>query len=279
MSTEVSVLMAVYGGESAVYLARSLESLCAQTHRCSELVLVEDGPLPEALSGTIDAFRDRLPIVSVRLSSNAGLAEALNEGLKHCRCNLVARMDGDDICLPERFEIQVKAFEDDPSLSIVGGFAIEIDEFDVRGRLRRMPISHEQILDKLWACPLIHPTVMFRREALLRLGGYDASLKRRQDYELWFRCAANGLRFHNCNQPLLLYRFSPEALRKQPVGLAFQQARVGYRGAARLGMPLWKRLACFGPLARSLLPTRMQYMAYRLLGRFDPRQRRQDIEA
>jgi glycosyltransferase involved in cell wall biosynthesis len=270
---DISVLMAVYARENPVYLAKSLESICAQTYSCNEIVLVEDGPLPEELSNIIDSFRDRATIVSVRLPLNVGLATALNEGLRHCHCSLVARMDADDICFPERFEVQARAFDKDASLSIVGSFAIEIDESGVRGCLRRMPVSHERIVDNLWACPLIHPAVMFRRESIIGLGGYDGSLKRRQDYELWFRCAVNGLRFFNCDRPLLLYRFSRNALRKQPIGLAFQQAMVGYRGTVQLNMSLWKRLACFGPFLRSLLPTPLQYIAYRFFGYFDPRQR------
>jgi glycosyltransferase involved in cell wall biosynthesis len=269
----VSVLMAVYAGESAAHLEECLQSLCVQTHPFEELVLVEDGPLPAELSAVIDRYRSRLRVVSVRMPANVGLASALNEGLRHCQSELVARMDADDVCLPDRLAAQVDAFREDPSLSIVGGYAIEIDEHGIRGRTRRMPSSHERIVASLWACPLIHPTVMFRREAVVRLGGYDGSLRRRQDYELWFRCAANGLRFANVARPVLLYRFTSNALRKQPAGLAFQQALVGYRGASLIGLPLWKRLACFGPFFRSLLPARLQYFAYRLSGRLDPRQR------
>lgn len=275
---KVSVLMSVYAGESPDYLTKCLNSICDQTHPCSELVLVEDGPLPESIARVIDGFRNRISIVSVTLPSNRGLAAAMNEGLRHCQSELVARMDSDDACLPERFETQVGAFLNDSSLSVVGGFAIEIDKDDVQGPLRRMPVTHDEIMASLWACPLIHPTVMFRRESILQVGGYDDSLRRRQDYELWFRCAVNGLRFLNCDQPLLLYRFSRDALRKQPVGLAFQQAMVGYRGSSQLNMPLWKRLACFGPFVRSLLPTPLQYMVYRFFSYVDPRQRRHGVE-
>lgn len=276
-SMKVSFLMSVYERENPEYLRVSLRSLCAQTCACEELILVEDGPLTAVLVQIIDDFRDRLPIVSVRLPVNRGLAAALNEGLKHCRSDLVARMDSDDICFPDRLAKQLAVFEMDPSVAIVGSFAVEIDRQGVQGRLRSMPVTHEGIVDNLWACPLIHPAVIFRRESILGVGGYDASLKRRQDYELWFRCAIAGLRFANVDQPLLLYRFCPEAYRKQPAGLAFKQALIGYRGASRLKMAFWKRAACFVPFLRSMLPGPLQNAFYRISRHMDPRQKRSGV--
>jgi glycosyltransferase involved in cell wall biosynthesis len=266
-----SVLMSVYFQERTYYLEQSLQSLADQTLKADEVILVEDGPIGAELKSVIEQFRSRLNILSVNLFKNSGLSVALNEGLKHCSYDFVARMDSDDISLPQRFEKQVSKLIMKPEVSIIGSLATEINENGARGTLRCMPITHEDIVANLWANPLIHPSVMFRTEKLLKLGGYDISVRRRQDYELWFRCAMAGLRFENIPEPLLLYRFNTKTHKKQPVSLALEQALIGYKGANQMGMALWKRVACFLPFFRSLLPSKLQHSVYIALRRLDPR--------
>lgn len=267
-----SVLISVYARESSENLRSCLQSLANQTRKADEVVLVEDGPIPEELTSVIEVFRSGLNINSVRLPKNSGLAKALNEGLHHCKHSLVARMDTDDVCQPQRFERQMAWFEKKPEIDIVGSFATEIDAEGQLGFLRSMPVTHESIVDKLWTCPFIHPTVMYRREKILQIGAYDSSLPRRQDYELWFRCAQAGYRFGNISEPLILYRFDHLTHNKQPLNLALEQALIGYRGTTLIGMSFWKRLACFIPFFRSMLPAYLQHFVYRVMRRFDPRQ-------
>ena len=274
----LSVLMSVYANECASYLAEALRSLADQTLKANEVVLVEDGPICDDLLEVIESLRSELNIKSVKLPQNMGLAYALNEGLKQCSYELVARMDSDDVALPGRFEIQLAAFCNDSTLDIVGSFVNEFDSLGQVGSLRTMPETHDQILENLWACPLIHPTVMFRREKVELVGSYNVALKRRQDYELWFRCAAYGLHFANIAEPLLLYRFDHNTHKKQTVRLAWQQALVGYRGAKLLKMVWWKRFACFVPFVRSLLPLWIQHYAYQCLNFFDPRHATCDVK-
>lgn len=182
-------------------------------------------------------------------------------------------MDADDIALPDRFQHQLKEMEHNVDVDILGSFVEEIAWNGDKIGVRKMPIDHETIVSSLWASPLIHPTIMMRRSKILLAGNYDASYRRRQDYELWFRCAENGLRFHNLPVPLLLYRFGLHTHKKQSPRLALEQALIGYRGAGRLRMPWYQRAACFVPFIRSLLPGSIQHMAYRVLKRFDPRQK------
>ena len=269
---KISVLVSVHYGESVRYLSESLQSVGDQTLKADEVVLVEDGPIGFDLLEVIESYRAELNILTVKLPQNMGLAYALNKGLKQCTYELVARMDSDDVALPFRFEKQVKAFHDDPCLDIIGSFVKEFDSQGQVGSLRTMPEHHDQIVKNLWTCPLIHPTVMFRREKIKLVGGYNVDLRRRQDYELWFRCAAYGLRFSNIAEPLLLYRFDCNTHKKQPIHLAWQQALIGYEGASSLNMLLWKRAACFVPFFRSLLPPWLQHYVYQFLKKFDPRQ-------
>lgn len=209
----------------------------------------------------------------IELPQNEGLGGALKAGLEACRHELVARMDTDDAAFPERFEIQMSFMGAHPAVDVLGSYVEEIDQEGKSVGSRKMPIEHEAIRANLWASPIIHPTVMLRRSRVLAAGNYDRTRRRRQDYELWFRCAEKGLRFYNLPQPLLYYRFGAGTHNKQPPRLAWEQAMIGYRGATRLKMPVYQRLACFIPFVRSLLPTGLQHVIYRVLKPFDPRQK------
>jgi hypothetical protein len=182
-------------------------------------------------------------------------------------------MDADDIALPQRFETQLSYLEANPTVDIVGA---AVEEIDVAGKKlgeRYVPIEHESIFPNLWACPLIHPTVMFRKSQILLAGNYSVDLPRRQDYELWFRCAERGLRFHNLPEILLQYRFGEHTHKRQSPKVAWQQGVIGYKGSGRIGTPMRHRLICFVPFLRSLLPQRLQHLAYKALARFDPRKK------
>lgn len=276
-----SVLMSIYIKESPYYFDKAIQSIWDdQIRKPDQIVLVMDGGVSTELNAVIEEWKSMLGdvLTVAELRQNIGLGGALNEGLKYCDHELVARMDADDICLPERFLRQEALFEKDPSLDIVGCFAIEIDNKDSRGALRSMPVTHDEIVDCLWASPIIHPGVMFRRDKIKQVGAYNAALRRRQDYELWFRCAEQGLRFHNIPEPLLLYRFTQNTHTKQSVKVAFEQAIMGFKGASLLNMPIWKRVACFVPFFRSLLPSRLQHLIYLALRRFDPRKAKLNLK-
>jgi glycosyltransferase involved in cell wall biosynthesis len=270
----LSVLLSVYAKESPSYLQQCLNSFITQHRPADEIVLVEDGTLPNELRNVIAAFLPLLPLKLIKLKVNSGLAVALNAGLAECTGDYVARMDTDDILLPERFSVQLSYMQQHPDVDLVGSFAAEINENSAEGSLRGMPTEHAAIVSSLWSNPFIHPAVMFKREKMLSIGGYDVNLRRRQDYELWFRCAKNGFRFANIPQPLILYRFVAGSHKKQTVALAWEQAMIGFKGSGSLEMPAWKRFACFVPFIRSLLPTKLQHWLYSALKRFDPRQQK-----
>lgn len=270
----ISILLSVYEKESPVNLRQCLDSLVLQQAKADQVVLVEDGVLSVELYTVINDFLFLLPLKIVKLKVNSGLAVALNAGLAACSGDYVARMDTDDIMFPERLAVQLSYMQQHPDTDLIGSYAIEINESGVSGELRRMPVEHTSIINSLWSNPFIHPTVMFKREKLLGIGGYGENLRRRQDYELWFRCAENGFRFANIPQALILYRFDADSHKKQTVPLAWEQAMIGFKGASTLKMAFWKRIACFVPFIRSLLPRKLQHRLYLVLKRFDPRQKR-----
>lgn len=268
-----SVLMSVYNKESPQYLQACLQSLKNQELPANEIVLVEDGPISSELSDVIEIFRGELNIISVKLEFNVGLGAALNQGLKVCQYNLVARMDTDDIAQPERFMKQVKFLKTHADIDLVGSFAQEIDDNGVVGKLRTMPVSHEVIYNNLFTCPFIHPSILFRKSKIVLIGGYDESLRRRQDYDLWFRCAKSGMRFYNIPEPLLLYRFTASTHSRQTSKLMFTQALIGYNGVRLLNQSYLKSLYCFIPLLRSFFPEKVQHTIYKWMKLYDPRQR------
>lgn len=202
----LSVLMSVYAAEKPEYLRIALESLVQQSRRAEEVVLVEDGPLPEALHQVIDAFREVLNIRSVRLTQNGGLANALNAGLAHCTYELVARMDSDDISLPERFEKQVAFMTAHPEIA---ASSAALDEFDETGQVfssRVLPLTHEELREfARRRSPLSHAVAIFRKSAVLAVGGYPP-FKRSQDVALWSLLIVKGFKLANLPDTLFQVR-------------------------------------------------------------------------
>ncbi|MCH8549177.1 MAG: glycosyltransferase [Balneolaceae bacterium] len=271
-----SVLISIYKHELVSNLNLALNSIWeGQVLKPSQIVLVKDGPLSPELDAEIEKWSIKLgeTLKLVVLDVNQGLGKALNFGLVACDYDLVARMDTDDIAHPERFKLQVECLDTYTNLDVLGTSVYEISSSGDLLGTRRMPTDHGEIINSLWACPLIHPTIMMRREKVLMAGNYSPLHRRRQDYELWFRCAQNGLIFGNLETPLLYYRFGIYTHKKQSLRVTWEQGMVGFRGASAIGLPFRFRLACFFPFFRSLLPLKLQHIVYKWLKPFDPRQR------
>ena len=145
-----------------------------------------------------------------------GLGAALNEGLKHCSFELIARMDTDDICLPNRFEKQVNVFRDNPALDVVGAW---IDEFESEisniKSTRKLPEMHSAIcLYGKSRNPINHPVVMFKKSAVMAAGNYQP-FHLFEDYYLWVRMLVNGSKFYNIQESLLYFRLSPNMFKRR----------------------------------------------------------------
>lgn len=271
----LSVLMSLYSGEMPENLNLSMSSIYDnQIYRPDEIILVIDGEITEKLESVVQRWcvklGDKLNIV--RLYENKGLGYALNRGVKVCKSDIIARMDTDDISEPCRFKIQMDFLKSNPDIDIVGSFAQEIDENNRIQSVRRMPQTHNIIYNNLYICPIVHPSVMFRKKSIDSIGGYNPCLSRRQDYEMWFRAAKAGLRFANIPVPLILYKFTEKTHQRQSMKLMLQQAVIGYNGVLSINQPYWKAVICFLPFFRSFLPAKFQHIVYRIMKRVDPRQ-------
>ena len=223
---KLSVLMSVYAKESATFLRDCLHSLATQTHPAEELVLVEDGPIGDELRHVIEHFRDRLNIRSVLLPSNAGLGEALRQGLEACRGEFVARMDTDDICAPERFERQLQFLEEHPEVDVVGTAIAEFDtDWMAPHSVRRLPARGEELLRiARMRTPLNHQTVIFRRESVMAAGSYQ-SCQGFEDYHLWARMLVAGAGLYNLPEPLVYARCG-NGMQKRRGGWAYMRREI-----------------------------------------------------
>ena len=204
-----SVLMSLYKKEHPEYLRLALDSMLNQTVKPDEIVLVEDGPLTDELYAVVEVYKQHLHIVKNK--TNLGLGLALNEGLKVCRNELVARMDTDDISKPDRCEKQLKRFKEKPELAIVGSHADEFigEPANVVSR-RSVPLSSEDIYDYAKKRSAFnHPAVMYRKSAVMAENGYS-NLKRNQDVDLFGRMLYAGHKAENIDEALLWFRCSDE---------------------------------------------------------------------
>lgn len=203
-----SVLMSLYKKENPEYLRLAIDSMLNQTVAPDEIVLVEDGPLTPELYAVLDEY----PMLhKIKNETNLGLGLALNVGLKECRNELVARMDTDDISKPNRCEKQLKRFEEKPELAIVGSYIDEFvgDPLNVISQ-RKVPVFSDDIYNYAKKRSAFnHPTVIYKRSAVLAEGGYS-NLKRNQDVDLFGRMLYDGYKAENIDEALLWFRSSDE---------------------------------------------------------------------
>lgn len=206
-----SVVMSVYIKAKVEDLIISLDSMLNQSVSPEQIVVVLDGPITAKINDCLKGYSKKYPSVFtiVPLETNRGLAFALNEGISQARNELIARMDGDDYSLPMRCEKQLTAFEKDNTLSLLGTFTRNFeDSIDAASPIiNEMPVSNDDIKRAIRRnCPFEHPTVMFRKSAVIACGGYNPEFRRSQDHDLFSRMVCKGYKASNIPEPLLLFR-------------------------------------------------------------------------
>lgn len=205
-----SLLISVYHRDNSDHLLRALRSCVEfQTLLPAQIVLVKDGPLPLELERAIKDFSDEhrsTPLKIVALSRNQGLAAALNAGLGEVTQPFAARMDADDVCLPDRFERQWRLIQE-RDLDLVGAGMIEFNSDDtVTGAVRLPPVTQQRIRAHARTHnPFNHPTMMYRVAAVQAVGGYQ-EMGSMEDYWLVVRLLAGDARVDNIVDPLVKYR-------------------------------------------------------------------------
>ncbi len=227
---DYSVLMSVYCKEKPEYLKQAIESIQAQTLPTNDFVLVCDGPLNDALNEVVSTKQQEMgkTLNVVRLEKNSGLGNALNEGIKHCKNELIARMDSDDIAYPDRCEKQVTVFNKHPEVSVCSGI---VEEFTIDPNIidtkRVPPETNAEIIEfAKKRNPFNHPCVMYKKSAVEAVGSYkDFYLL--EDYYLWLRMLMTGYQGYNIQEPLVHMRAGSDMyLRRAGWKYAKSQAKL-----------------------------------------------------
>jgi glycosyltransferase involved in cell wall biosynthesis len=198
------VLLPVWNSEA--FLEQAMESILRQTFSSFELLVIDDGSSDRS-AAIADRLASRDHRVRVLRRSHEGLSPALNAGIAAARGEYVARMDADDISVPDRLQKQVAYLDAHPACVAVGTWIEVVDEAGRHIGLKTFVKKHDEISAALLRCisPIAHPTVVARRDALLAAGGYDARRYPSEDLDLWFRLGERG-ELANLGEPLLQYR-------------------------------------------------------------------------
>ena len=265
-----SVLMTVYKKDNPKYFWQSLESMLTQSVPPNEVLVVTDGPITDELQSVIDEFDKNYHgiIKEIRLNENVGLGTALKIGVPKCKHELIARMDSDDISLPDRCKLQLEAFAKNPQLDIVGYSIKEFSDCvdNIVGE-RKVPESNAEIYKfaKL-RDPFNHPTVMFRKSKVLSVGNYG-NYRKNQDSDLWIKLLSNNAICMNLSADQFRFRFDEATYARRKNWLNTSSLlEIRYRAWKSSYNTLMEFLIiAVGQLARYLLPIYFQKVLYKLM--------------
>jgi glycosyltransferase involved in cell wall biosynthesis len=198
------------------YVAASIESVLRQTLGDFELCIVDDGST-DGTEAILRRCAERDPRIRVNRRPHTGIVGALNDGLAMARGELVARMDADDICLPQRFEKQVAFLREHPDCVCVGTQVETIDPYGTPLARLEHALSHEEIDRQLLSgrgFAMVHPSVMMRRHVVAQVGGYRRQYELSEDLDLFLRLAEIGT-VANLPEVLLQYRIHYKSINHQ----------------------------------------------------------------
>ncbi|MDO5773873.1 MAG: glycosyltransferase [Spirochaetales bacterium] len=260
-----TVLQSVYKKDNPEFLSQSLQSIADNSVQPACVVLVKDGVLTPELESVISEWKDKLPLKVVGYEKNQGLAHALNYGLQFVETELVARMDSDDICFPDRFEKQLAQFEADYSLEILGGgieeFYIEENGTEFR-RVRLYPKWTDSKSRTLYrGTPVAHPTLMMKT-ALLKEFRYSENTKCNEDIDLWFRILAAGNRIRTLQEPVLHFRITDGTFRRRSVSKALNEYSIYTKNLRHFNGVSKRDIIPLMRLAARFLPGNLNKKAY-----------------
>lgn len=253
MSKKISVIMGIYNCETT--LAEAIDSILNQTYTNWQLIMCDDGSIDGTLKVALE-YQEKHPdkIKVIRNEKNSGLNKTLNHCLKYADGDYIARMDGDDISLPTRFEKEAKFLDEDPEYAIVSAPMIYFDENGDWGR--GTSVEYPDKFTFVAGTPFCHAPCMVRAEAYKAAKGYseDGKTLRAEDYDLWFRLYSMGYRGYNIQEPLYKMRDDENAYHRRKFKYALNEAYVRRKGYKLLGLPIKYKLYSIRPIIVALLP-------------------------
>lgn len=244
----IAVLMSVYNNEKADRLNRCMRSIWDdQTLKPDQIILVEDGPLPEELHKVIATWKERLQgVLDILVNEeNLGLTKSLNKGLNVVKTDLIARMDTDDQSTPLRFEVQEKFMKEHPEIDVLGGAYNIMDENGVVQYAKYFKHTHDEMMKQIcWRCPLSHPTVMMRASMFKEKGlKYDERFRNSQDIALWVDAVQAGCKFANTDDVVLNFTEVNDVYKRRGKVRAMNEYKSFARAAKLLfGKCSWRRI-------------------------------------
>ena len=223
----VTVLMPVYNEAGVVQTA--VESILSQTYKDWDLLIIDDGST-DGTSTLVQSIAEKDPRITViRNAANRGISAALNQGWKQARGHLIARMDADDVSLPQRLERQVLFMESHPEVAVLG---TGVQLVDGQGKILGValpPEQHQELVHSMYRrTPFYHSSVMVRQSFYEAMNGYDERWRRSEDTDLWLRSYGH-FRFHNLQEPLIRYRFSGRQTLREIAERTLMLAYAAYR--------------------------------------------------
>lgn len=223
------VLIPVYRNDKPEDFRAAVKSISeTQTITPNEVLIIVDGPIPEPLRQTIVGLQKEISYMRILWQKeNKGLGTALRIGVEHASHELIARMDSDDISMPDRFRLQLEMFEKDSELSIAGS---DITEFigtpDNIVARKAVPTENGKIKNYMKSrCPFNHMTVMFKRSEVLKVGNYQDWFWN-EDYYLWIRMTMAGCKFANISEPLVNVRVGKDMYARRG-GMRYFKSEAG----------------------------------------------------
>ena len=255
MNYRVTIISGIYS--CADTLDEAASSILAQTFREWKWILCDDGSVDDTYQKAQKYADQYENIILIRNDRNRGLNYTLNHCLDYADTEYVARMDGDDISLPDRLEKEVKFLDAYPEYAIV---STGMFYFDEKGTfMQRIPKEHPDPYDFPKRTPFCHAPCMVRKEALDAVEGYTESdkLLRVEDYHLWIKMYAKGFQGYNIQEALYMMRDDREAYTRRKFKYRVNEARVKIIAVKELGLPFTSNIYALKPLLVGLMPARL----------------------
>lgn len=264
------IIESVYKNDNPVHLKLSLDSIFAQTYKYFKVLLYVDGSVSDDIWKVIKSFSDeKFEVMSN--PENMGLAVALNTMLERCRdFEFIARMDADDIAMPDRLEKQLAFLELHPDVDVVGGAINEIDEEgNNRGKITKYPCSPDECRAFFAKRnPVAHPTVVFRRSFFEKAGWrYPTDFIRNEDTRLWHEGYKHGCVITNVPDVVLNFRMTDSMFKNRRNGKAFAKSQLELRKIIKkdLGYGLMADVYAYAMYLLMISPSWLLKLAYKIM--------------
>ncbi|MBM7610251.1 glycosyltransferase EpsE [Lysinibacillus composti] len=252
MNRTVSIIMGIYNCEDT--LGKTIDSIISQTYKNWELVMCDDGSVDKTFDIAKEYVKKDSRIKLIRNSSNMGLAKTLNNCIEISTGDYVLRHDGDDIMLVNRIETQVNYMEAN-NCDACGSGAYIFDDSGIWGHRQPPAIpSKERMVIK---SPFIHPTVIMKKDILIKVGGYsdnELTRQRLEDYDLWIKLFEHKFILHNIQEPLIYFREDRNSYNRRKKRYRINETKARFEACKRLEIPYLKRVFALKPLIAMLIP-------------------------